>query len=84
MEEEWTAILRKARPGSRVIFRSAGLKVDYLDHLRVHFRRRPIALSRLLHYHPELAAELHAKDRVHTYGSFYIADLPDERGLGDE
>jgi S-adenosylmethionine-diacylglycerol 3-amino-3-carboxypropyl transferase len=29
----------------------------------------------LLNYHRPLAAELHAKDRVHTYGSFYIADL---------
>ena len=29
----------------------------------------------LLHFQPELAKELHAKDRVHTYGSFYIADL---------
>ena len=26
-------------------------------------------------YRRELAAELHARDRVHTYGSFYIADL---------
>jgi hypothetical protein len=26
-------------------------------------------------YHPEWAARLHAVDRVHTYGSFYIADL---------
>ena len=23
-----------------------------------------------------VAAKLHARDRVHTYGSFYIADLP--------
>ncbi len=33
--DEWNAILDKARPGARVIFRSAGLKVSYLDHLRV-------------------------------------------------
>jgi S-adenosylmethionine-diacylglycerol 3-amino-3-carboxypropyl transferase len=29
----------------------------------------------MLEYDRDLAAELHAKDRVHTYGSFYIADL---------
>jgi S-adenosylmethionine-diacylglycerol 3-amino-3-carboxypropyl transferase len=32
-------------------------------------------LNELLKYHPDLAKELHAKDRVHTYGSFYIADV---------
>jgi S-adenosylmethionine-diacylglycerol 3-amino-3-carboxypropyl transferase len=74
--DEWNAILAKARPGARVIFRSAGLKVSYLDHLRVQFRGKETDLGGLLRYHPELAADLHEKDRVHTYGSFYIADLP--------
>jgi len=32
-------------------------------------------LPELLTFHPDLAAALHEKDRVHTYGSFYIADL---------
>jgi S-adenosylmethionine-diacylglycerol 3-amino-3-carboxypropyl transferase len=59
-----------------VIFRSAGLEVRYLDHLRVWYHGRERALGGLLRYHPEKAAELHARDRVHTYGSFYIADLP--------
>ena len=75
--EEWNAILDKARPGARAIFRSAGLKVSYLDHLRVTRRGREVELGGLLRYNPSLAAELHAKDRVHTYGSFYIAELPD-------
>jgi S-adenosylmethionine-diacylglycerol 3-amino-3-carboxypropyl transferase len=74
--DEWTAILEKAAPGARAIFRSAGLKVNYLDHLRVQYRGKPTELGSLLRYHPELAAELHQRDRVHTYGSFYIADLP--------
>jgi S-adenosylmethionine-diacylglycerol 3-amino-3-carboxypropyl transferase len=73
---EWNAILERARPGARVIFRSAGLKVDYLDHLRVRWRQGEQELGALLRYHPELAAELHERDRVTTYGSFYIADLP--------
>jgi S-adenosylmethionine-diacylglycerol 3-amino-3-carboxypropyl transferase len=78
--DEWNAILEKARPGARVIFRSAGLKVAYLDHLRVRHRGAPTELGGLLRYHPEWAAKLHARDRVHTYGSFYIADLPDRVG----
>jgi S-adenosylmethionine-diacylglycerol 3-amino-3-carboxypropyl transferase len=74
--EEWNAILANARAGARVIFRSAGLQVRYLDPLRVQYRGRETALGGLLTYQRELAAELHARDRVHTYGSFYIADLP--------
>ena len=76
LQEEWTAILASAAPGARAIFRSAGLRVNYLDHLRVEHRGRHRDLGELLTYHPQLAAELHARDRVHTYGSFYIANLP--------
>ncbi len=74
--EEWNAILAKAAPGGRAIFRSAGLRVRYLDHLRVEYGGVEQELGGLLTYHPELAARLHEQDRVHTYGSFSIADLP--------
>jgi S-adenosylmethionine-diacylglycerol 3-amino-3-carboxypropyl transferase len=74
--EEWSALLASAAPGARAIFRSAGLRVNYLDHLNVQHRGRQHHLRDLLHYHPELATRLHACDRVHTYGSFHIADLP--------
>lgn len=74
--EEWNALLGSAAPGARAIFRSAGLKVHFLDHLRVRYQGQERELGTLLRYHPELAAELHKTDRVHTYGSFHIADLP--------
>ena len=74
--DEWNAILEKARPNARAIFRSAGLKVDYLDHLKVHYRGRPTELGELLRYNPDLTARLHKIDRVHTYGCFSVADLP--------
>jgi S-adenosylmethionine-diacylglycerol 3-amino-3-carboxypropyl transferase len=76
LTEEWNAILQSAAPNARAIFRSAGLKVNYLDHLRATHNGKESELGSLLRYHPELAAELHERDRVHTYGSFYIADLP--------
>ena len=76
LTEEWEALLASAAPNARAIYRSAGLKVDYLDHLRVRHRGQEVELGSLLRYHPDLAAELHARDRVHTYGSFAIADLP--------
>jgi S-adenosylmethionine-diacylglycerol 3-amino-3-carboxypropyl transferase len=74
--DEWNAILQSAAAGARVIFRSAGLRVDYLDHLRVNFRGKERELGSLLRYDRPLAAQLHARDRVHTYGCFCIADLP--------
>jgi S-adenosylmethionine-diacylglycerol 3-amino-3-carboxypropyl transferase len=74
--DEWNAILEKARPGARAIYRSAGLKVSYLDHLRVRHQGREAELGGLLRQQTDLAAQLHTRDRVHTYGSYYIADLP--------
>lgn len=76
LSDEWTAILAKSAPGSRAIFRSAGLRVDYLHTLPVKHHGRDAVLGDLLTYHRDLAAELHRRDRVHTYGSFSIADLP--------
>lgn len=77
---EWNALLARARPGSRVIFRSAGLRSTFVDHLQLRHRGREHRLDHLLRFHTEKAAQLHARDRVHTYGSFYIADLPDDTG----
>lgn len=76
LEREWQAIVDHAAPGCRVIWRSGGLRVDYVDPISVTAADgRPRRVGELLTYHPELAAQLHARDRVHTYGSFYIADL---------
>ncbi|MBY0232784.1 MAG: BtaA family protein [Gemmataceae bacterium] len=76
LSEEWSALLASAAPGARAIFRSAGLKVDYLDHLPVDYKGGTRQLGSLLRYDTATAERLHPLDRVHTYGSFYIADLP--------
>jgi S-adenosylmethionine-diacylglycerol 3-amino-3-carboxypropyl transferase len=75
LEAEWQAILRRAAPRSRFIWRSGGLRTDFLNQVRVLTNGQTTALPELLTYHDELAAKLHARDRVHTYASFYIADL---------
>ncbi len=75
LEAEWQAILEKAAPETRVIWRSGGLKTDYLDRVKVMVNGVERPLPELLRYDRELADELHEKCRVHTYGSFYIADL---------
>jgi S-adenosylmethionine-diacylglycerol 3-amino-3-carboxypropyl transferase len=75
LQAQWQALLERAAPQTRILWRSGGLDVDFIDPLEVRVKRRPQRLGELLHYHRELARDLHAQDRVHTYGSFYIADL---------
>lgn len=75
LESEWEAILRRAAPGARVLWRSGGLRTDFIDRVTVMRDGKAVKLPELLSYHPEMAARLHELDRVHTYGSFYIADI---------
>ncbi|GAB6167163.1 BtaA family protein [Thermostilla marina] len=75
LEAEWQAIFRRAAPGARAIWRSGGLRTDFVDRVRVEIDGRETTLGDQLTYYREKAAELHKRCRVHTYGSFYIADL---------
>jgi S-adenosylmethionine-diacylglycerol 3-amino-3-carboxypropyl transferase len=72
---EWQAILNRAAPNTRLIWRSGGLRTDFINDVRVQHGGREVGLSEILQYHTELAEDLHRQCRVHTYGSFYIADL---------
>ncbi len=76
LEAEWQAILNRRAPEARVLWRSGGLKTDFVDQVQVQYRGQTRRLGELLTYDRELANELHTRDRVHTYASFYIADLP--------
>ncbi|HRF00619.1 MAG TPA: BtaA family protein [Pirellulaceae bacterium] len=75
LEAEWQAIVDRAAPNSRIIWRSGGLRTDFIDQVQVRRGEKLVKINQMLTYHPELAARLHPLDRVHTYGSFYIADL---------
>lgn len=75
LASEWQSILNRATSDARVLWRSAALAVDFVNPLMLQHNGSQVQLGDLLHYHDELASSLHARDRVHTYGSFYIADL---------
>lgn len=75
LESEWQAIIDRAAPNARLIWRSGGLRTDFIDEVQVNRNGEIQKISPMLSYNTELANELHEKDRVHTYGSFYIADL---------
>lgn len=75
LESEWQWILQRAAPKARILWRSGGLRTDFIDNVNVLHHGKPTRLRELLTYNSQLSAELHELDRVHTYGSFYIADL---------
>jgi S-adenosylmethionine-diacylglycerol 3-amino-3-carboxypropyl transferase len=75
LEAEWQHLVRRATPGARVLWRSGGSQTDFVDALHVEVGGRKRRVSSLLKYDHALAARLHAVDRVHTYGSFHIAEM---------
>ena len=76
LAEEWDAILARAAPDARVLFRSAHAQPAYLENVCIRYRGRERRMMDLVRFHPELARELTRQDRVHTYAGFHIADLP--------
>ena len=75
LESEWQAIVDCAAPKARLIWRSGGLRTDFIDQVRINRNGQIQNVSPLLTYNTGLADQLHQQDRVHTYGSFYIAEL---------
>jgi S-adenosylmethionine-diacylglycerol 3-amino-3-carboxypropyl transferase len=75
LTEEWNYFIAGARPNARMLWRSASLYGDFVNELEVNVRGSRTRVGELLDYHPAWAKELTARDRVHTYGSFCIADL---------
>jgi S-adenosylmethionine-diacylglycerol 3-amino-3-carboxypropyl transferase len=73
--KEWEMIISHATEKTRILWRSGGLKTEYIDSVPVVIRGEKIKLGEILEMQTDKAAELHKLDRVHTYGSFYIADL---------
>jgi S-adenosylmethionine-diacylglycerol 3-amino-3-carboxypropyl transferase len=75
LESEWQAILSRAAPNTRILWRSGGLRTDFINDVTVRHNGQSVLLPELLTFNTDLAQRLHQLDRVHTYGSFYIADL---------
>ncbi len=73
LAEEWSAILERAAPDARVIFRSAHAAPAYLGLIEIGERRE--RLCQRLVFHEALARDLQRHDRVHTYAGFHVADL---------
>jgi S-adenosylmethionine-diacylglycerol 3-amino-3-carboxypropyl transferase len=75
LEQEWQAILDKSAPKTRILWRSGGLQTEFVDRVKVTHHGHQGLVGEVLKYDRPLAEELHPRDRVHTYGSFHIADV---------
>lgn len=77
LAEEWTALLRRAAPGARVLFRSASEDPAFLERIPVAHPHGgpPLRIGEALRFDRPLAERLHREDRVHTYASFHVADV---------
>ncbi|MGB0720406.1 MAG: DUF3419 family protein, partial [Bdellovibrionales bacterium] len=69
----WAEVVRTARPGARVIFRTAGDHSPLTEALKIDI------LSRF-HYDPALSKEAVKKDRSSIYGGFHVYTLGGEVG----
>jgi S-adenosylmethionine-diacylglycerol 3-amino-3-carboxypropyl transferase len=75
LRREWQAIVDRAAPSARLLWRSAGTHTDFVNDVPIRVAGRTRRVGDLLRYNRPLAARLHQLDRVHTYGSFHVADL---------
>ena len=73
--QQWQEIVDRSTDGARYLWRSAAVICEFVDPIKVQVDGKTRRLGELLEYNRELADELHAKDRVHTYGGFSIATL---------
>ncbi len=64
----WSQIGRTARPGARVIFRTAGTQPPFMEHLHTGAWNGWRRLD-------ELSNGLHARDRSGIYGNFHVYEL---------
>jgi len=65
LASEWKLILENARPGAKILFRSAGTQCNYL----------PEFIHDHVEFNKDKTDRLHPKDRVGTYGSTYLAEV---------
>ena len=75
LQSEWQAIFDKAQPDAMALWRSGGFEVDFVDPLQIERAGQTRRVGDMLTYDTATAADCHQRDRVHTYGSFYIARL---------
>jgi S-adenosylmethionine-diacylglycerol 3-amino-3-carboxypropyl transferase len=73
LTREWQAILTRSSPDAKLLWRSLGLRTDFLDDVLVRHHGVPRKLADLLDYDTEAAERIRAVERVTAYGHVAIA-----------
>ena len=84
LAEQWQTIVDRATDPCRILWRSAAVICEFAEPIAVNVNGQERRLGEVLAYNRELADELHARDRVHTYGSFSIATLHRDATPGED
>ncbi len=75
LAEEWQAIVDRATPQARILWRSLGLQTDFIDNVVVE-RNGQQRLGELLAFDHNKAKQIRCSERVTAYGFLGIAVLP--------
>ncbi|MEM8906559.1 MAG: BtaA family protein [Bacteroidota bacterium] len=62
LEQEWQLILKNSQPGTRILLRSAAIKIDFF----------PAFVKERVYFDDNLTKAIHKEDRVGTYASVYL------------
>lgn len=75
LSREWQSILDHCTPDVRVLWRSMGKDVDFVNQCHVQRGGEEISVGEVIRYEQEFADELFARERTRTYQSLRIATL---------
>jgi len=73
LTREWQAILERSTPNSRILWRSLGLKTDFIDEVCIQLRGSNYRLRDLMVYDSAQAESMQKIERVTAYGYLALA-----------
>lgn len=74
LADEWRMIFLRSTSEARYLWRSASTDAEFISRVEINQGDGFERVGEKIQYHRQSAKELHARDRVHTYGSFAIAE----------
>jgi len=73
LASEWQAILERSTSDCRILWRSLGLRTDFVDDVKVLHGSTSVRLGDLLAYDSETAEQIRSQERVTAYGCTCLA-----------
>jgi S-adenosylmethionine-diacylglycerol 3-amino-3-carboxypropyl transferase len=73
LSQEWQQIIDNSNQNSTYTWRTLSPNSNFVDNTSIIYQGNQTKLNQLITYQQDLANQLHQRDRVHTYVSFFIA-----------